>query len=257
MPPITLTTDFGLKDWFVGCMKGVITDCSPGIPIIDLNHGIPPGDIKGASFSLWASADYFPAGSIHVVVVDPGVGGARQALAVRTDKFLFIGPDNGVLSFALKARTELEVRAIENKDLQLPQISNTFHGRDVFAPAAAKLAQGFPFDDVGPILSEPVELKWPIPIASPQEIQGEVLYIDHFGNAITNITGNSTRHSDWLFETVGNHFVKMRTTYTEASKDEILAIPGSTGFIEIACNCGNAATSLDLEVGSSVRLQRL
>ena len=153
---LTLLTDFGLSDYYVAAMKGAIVSADPRIPIVDLSHEVQPHDVLAAGFLLSAVYRDFPPGTVHVVVVDPGVGSARAPIAVRAAGRLFVGPDNGVFSPVLEVETEAEVRRIETLQLRRPTISPTFHGRDLFAPAAAALATGFPFDDVGPLAAQPV-----------------------------------------------------------------------------------------------------
>ncbi len=159
---ITLTTDFGLSDWFVGAMKGVIHGAAPKVTVIDLTHGIPGGDIRAGAFALAAGLHCFPLGTIHVAVVDPGVGSGRRAIAAQTGDCIFVGPDNGVLSWALARQDACEVRHIANAALFRKPLSQTFHGRDIFAPVAARLATGLPFADVGPIITDYQILPWPL-----------------------------------------------------------------------------------------------
>ena len=187
MSVITLTTDFGTSDWFVGTMKGVIAGIAPKATIIDLTHDLPPGDIRGGAFALAASYRFFPKGTVHVAVVDPGVGSRRKAIAVQTAKGFFVGPDNGVLSWALVKEKAKAVHALENEAYFLKPVSQTFHGRDVFAPVAAHLSRGVPIKKLGPALKDFVRLDWPEPRRQRGGIEGEVVYIDRFGNAITNL----------------------------------------------------------------------
>jgi len=184
---ITLTTDFGTGDWFVGTMKGVIASLAPGTRVVDLTHDVPPGDIRSGAFALAASHRFFPKGAIHLAVVDPGVGSGRKAIAVQTAKAVFVGPDNGVLSWALAKEKIRAIHALENEAYFLQPVSPTFHGRDVFAPVAAHLSRGVPIRKFGPALKDFVRLDWPEPRARRGRIEGEVVYVDRFGNAITNL----------------------------------------------------------------------
>jgi len=184
---ISLTTDFGLSDWFVGTMKGVIYRINPRVTVVDLTHDLLPGDIRAGSFALAAAYRYFPKGTIHVAVVDPGVGTDRKAIAVRTADYFFVGPDNGVLSFALRKERIKSIHALENKTHFLKPLSQTFHGRDIFAPVAAELSRGLAIRKLGPAVHDLVHLPWPEPRHRQGSIKGEVVYIDRFGNAITNI----------------------------------------------------------------------
>jgi len=184
---ITLTTDFGTYDWFVGTLKGVIADIAPKAKVIDLTHDLPPGDIRGGAFALEAGCRFFPKGTVHVAVVDPGVGSRRKAIAVQTASGVFVGPDNGVLSWALAKEKFVAIQVLENEDYFLHPVSQTFHGRDVFAPVAAHLSRGVPIKKFGPALKDFVRLDWPEPRRQRGGVEGEVVYIDRFGNAITNI----------------------------------------------------------------------
>src|SRR5262249_4470200 len=191
MSMITLTTDFGTADWFVGTMKGVILGIHPCTQLVDITHEIPAGNIRAGAFALAVSYAVFPKGTVHLAVVDPGVGTGRKAIAVQTADYVFAGPDNGVLSLALARESIKAVHQITNARLFLHPVSNTFHGRDVFAPIAANLSKGLSIRKVGPPLKEFVRLNWPEPHRSANSIQGEIAYIDRFGNAITNI-GHAT-----------------------------------------------------------------
>jgi S-adenosylmethionine hydrolase len=188
---ITLTTDFGTHDWFVGTMKGVILGIAPRAAIVDLTHEIPAGDIRAGAFALAAGFRFFPKGTVHVAVVDPGVGGARKAIAVQTSNYLFVGPDNGVLSLALAREKIKSVHSLGNANYFLRPISHTFHGRDIFAPVAAHLSRGTPMHKFGPARKDFIRLPWPQPRVRRGCIEGEVVFIDRFGNAITNIENAS------------------------------------------------------------------
>ena len=189
MSVITLTTDFGTRDWFVGTMKGGIVGLAPGTTVVDLTHDLPPGDIRGGAFVLAAGCRFFPKGAVHLAVVDPGVGSGRKAIAVQTDKAVFVGPDNGVLSWALAKERIRAIHGLENEAFFLQPVSRTFHGRDVFAPVAAHLSRGVPIQKFGPALKDFVRLAWPEARVRRGGVEGEVVYIDRFGNAITNLEG--------------------------------------------------------------------
>jgi S-adenosylmethionine hydrolase len=244
-PIITLTTDFGTVDGYVGEMKGVIATHAPDAEIIDITHDIPPQDVERARLTVARVWRRFPPRTIHVVVVDPGVGSARAALAVASDERFLVGPDNGVLSPALVVPG---MRAVE---LPIPRGSSaTFHGRDVFAPAAATLARGASVDALGQESLSPVIHRTPEPTRRPDgSIEGEVIVIDRFGNAVTNLIG---RRSGAL--EIGGRRVLLHTTYAEGEPGEAIGVVGSTGFIEIAVRDGNAATSLGLSRGVRVLL---
>ena len=244
-PIITLTTDFGTVDGYVGEMKGVIATHAPEAQIIDITHDIPPQDVERGRLTIARVWRRFPAGTIHVVVVDPGVGSARAALAVASDERYVVGPDNGVLSPALLVAG---MRAVE---LPVPRgASATFHGRDVFAPAAAALARGASVDALGQEARSPIVHRTPEPIRrSDGSIEGEVILVDRFGNAVTNLIGRRGAALD-----VGSTRVVLHATYAQGAPGEAIGVVGSTGFIEIAVRDGSAAASLGLSRGVRVVL---
>ncbi len=245
MSIITLTTDFGAADWFVGSMKGVILGINPQTTVVDITHEVPAGDIRAGAFALMAGYRSFARGTVHVAVVDPGVGGPRAALAVRTASCVFVGPDNGVLSWALRWEKVEEVRRLENADYFRHPVCPTFHGRDVFAPVAAHLSKGVKFDALGPLTGEWVNQPWPEPTAHG----GEIIYIDRFGNAITNLREAATA------VIVGGQEIPVRPFYQAVPAGQPLALISSTGLLEIAVNGGCAARGLGLKVGHVVNLR--
>jgi len=186
-PVITLTTDFGMRDGFAGVMKGVILRINPRAVIVDISHDVPAWDVRAGAFVLSSAYRYFPAGSIHVCVIDPGVGSGREILIARTPEYYFLAPDNGLLSPVLDVEQECSVYRISNPEMLLPEISNTFHGRDIFAPAAAHLSINTPVERIGvPFAGARREL-FPEPCVEVGRISGEIIYRDSFGNLITNI----------------------------------------------------------------------
>jgi S-adenosylmethionine hydrolase len=245
-PLITLLTDFGTVDGYVGEMKGVLLSGAPNAEIVDISHDIPPQDIERTRLVVARVWRRFPEGTIHIVVVDPGVGSARAALAVASDGRFLLGPDNGVLSPALLATS---ARAVE-----LPvaaSASLTFHGRDVFAPAAAALARGEPFEGLGTDAQSPTILRTPEPIRRADgALDGEVLIVDRFGNAVTNLVGMRGGTIE-----VGAFSIAVRRTYADVDPGQLVAVVGSTGFIEIAARDANAADMLHLARGSPVTLK--
>ena len=254
---ITLTTDFGTRDWFVGTMKGVMLGIRPQATVVDITHEVPPGDIRGGAFALAASYRFFPKGTIHVAVVDPGVGSRRKAITVQTDKGVFVGPDNGVLSWALANEKITAIHALENQACFLQPVSRTFHGRDVFAPVAAHLDRGVPIKKFGPALKDFVRLDWPEPRKQQDGVEGEVVYIDHFGNAITNLAGKGLRGSDRALCAVyarRRRICPLKAFYQAAAPKTPVAVVGSSGFLEIAINGGSAAEALGLRIGTRVVL---
>jgi S-adenosyl-L-methionine hydrolase (adenosine-forming) len=248
---ITLTTDFGLRDSFVGTMKGVILGIAPALQIVDLSHGIAPGDIRAGAFALMTAAPFFPAGTIHVAVIDPGVGTARKAIAIRTGRAIFIGPDNGVLSWAVRQEDPLKIRSLENSDFFLPQVSDTFHGRDLFAPAAAWLAAKREFCELGPELADFQRMDWPNPFRVQEGWKTEVIYVDTYGNAITAFPVART-HGVQSVLLPGGMRIPFERFYAAVPRGSPLAIIGSSGFVEVAINQGDAAKELSLRAGSEV-----
>ena len=245
-PIITLTTDFGTADGYVGEVKGVLLSDAPDAELVDITHDIPPQDVERARLTIARVWRRFPAGTIHLVVVDPGVGTKRAALAVGSDGRFLVGPDNGVLSPALLVAG---ARAVE---LPLPARSSaTFHGRDVFAPAAAALARGASIDALGRLAASPVVHRTPEPTRrSDGALEGEVIIVDRFGNAVTNLIGLRGGTIE-----LGARRIPVRHTYSEAAPGEPVAVTGSTGFVEIAVRDGDAATALGISRGDKVVLR--
>lgn len=272
---ITLTTDFGAADWFVGVMKGVIAGIAPEARVINLTHEVPPGNIRAGAFALTTSYRFFPKRTIHVAVVDPGVGSKRKPILVRTKNYVFIGPDNGLLSWALRHEKILTIRSLENPKYSLHPLSRTFHGRDLFAPVAAHVSLGLAIQKLGPELTDCFKLPWPEAQCVKDRLQGEVLYIDRFGNAITNISAeaveelttnqtSATHHASRITYYASNLTVwhcrkkicAVREFYQVVPHSQPVAVIGSTGFLEIAVNGGNAEKSLKLRVGDAVIVRR-
>jgi S-adenosyl-L-methionine hydrolase (adenosine-forming) len=243
---ITLLTDFGTADGYVGEMKGVLLSLAPDATVVDITHDISPQDIDHARLTLARVWRRFPSGTVHLVVVDPGVGSARAALAVASDGRFLVGPDNGVLSPALLVAG---VRAVE---LALPpSASATFHGRDVFAPVAAALARGEPLEPLGVDAPHPIVRRTPEPTRRPDgALEGEVIMIDRFGNAVTNLI---TLHGGMV--EVADRQIHVRRTYAEVATNMPVAVVGSSGLIEVAVRDGNASRTLGLLRGSRVVLR--
>ena len=253
-PILTLTTDFGTRDPFVAMMKGVILGILPGARIVDVSHHVPPGDLRAAASLMADACPLFPAGTVHVCVVDPGVGSDRRALVVERDGSLFVGPDNGVLSPFL--RGEVRVRQIRNSEYFRRPVSSTFHGRDVFAPVAARLAAGLDPARLGPLLDDPVVLDEALPVEGEGEIRGCVLRIDRFGNLITNIPAEMLEGAKRLRVYVaGRRLEGISRCFADLGPGEAGFLVGSTGRLEIFVNRGSAARTLGAAAGDGVRVE--
>lgn len=247
---ITLTTDFGLSDPFVGIMKGVILGIAPEAHIVDISHEIRSYDIVEGAFLIDSTYRYFPEGTVHVVVVDPGVGSARRPLAASAHGHFFVAPDNGVLSAVL----ENEVYHITNRSLFLDAVSQTFHGRDIFSPVAAHLVKGTPIDLVGPRILDFVKKPLPRPRPQGDKLVGSVLRIDKFGNIITNLRLKDLSE-DFTISVAGLPITRLCSNFSEADPGEFFAIEGSTGFIELALNQGSAADKLKVARGAEIEVE--
>ncbi len=264
MPCITLTTDFGTADGYVAAMKGAMLTIAPDATFVDITHAIPPQDVQRAAFVLWATVRAFPPTCVHLVVVDPGVGTARRALACRTDWGTFVAPDNGVLSYVWAEAPPTQLVALTNSAMWRTEVSQTFHGRDIFAPVAAHLARGVPWETLGEPFDDPGRIPLPRFAMQPDRWQGEVIAQDRFGNLITSIgrltwlrQGASLRcerlgwwpaEDELLIDARlarvrlnGQDIGPIRHTYGEVQPGEPLALVGSTGLLEIAVSHGSAA----------------
>jgi S-adenosylmethionine hydrolase len=247
---ITLTTDFGLSDPFVGIMKGVILGIAPNAQLVDITHDIRSYDILEAAFLIDSTYRYFPEETVHVVVVDPGVGSARRPMAARAKGHFFVAPDNGVLSLIL----ESEAYRIMNDSLFLNSVSQTFHGRDIFAPVAAHLSRGTPIESVGPRIIDFIKRPLPRPRPQGDKLLGIVLRIDKFGNIITNLRRHDLGR-DFTIRVAGLAITRLCTSFSEADPGEFFAVEGSTGFIELALNQGSAADRLKVERGAEIEVE--
>jgi S-adenosylmethionine hydrolase len=254
---ITLTTDFGLSDPFVGIMKGVILGIAPEAQIVDISHEIRSYDILEAAFIIDTSYRHFPAGTVHVIVVDPGVGSARRPMAATAKEHLFVAPDNGVLSYVLHGDDSAPGASaywIKNQSLFLNAVSQTFHGRDIFAPVAANLAAGAPIESVGPRIVDFVNKTLPRPRPQGDKLVGMALRIDKFGNIITNLK-RSHLGKDFVIRVAGLSITRLCGNFSEAEPGEFFALEGSTGFIELALNQGSAADRLNVSRGAEIELE--
>ncbi|MGG6295399.1 SAM hydrolase/SAM-dependent halogenase family protein [Leptolyngbya sp. AN02str] len=254
MALMTLLTDFGLQDAYVGVMKGAIACISPTSQIIDLTHAIPPQDVAAARFVLMTAVPYFPMGTVHVAVVDPGVGSTRRAIALQFAQGYLVGPDNGIFGGVLQQYPAIAAVELTNSNYwHVPNPSHTFHGRDVFAPVAAHLANGVLLERLGQPIDPAslVTLEFPNWEQEGDRIIGCIQYVDHFGNAVTNIPESAIALQDWWVEIAG-HLLRGRTTYAEVAVGEPVALIGSHNFVEIAVNGGSAKARLQLQVGDRV-----
>lgn len=258
-PIITLTTDFGTNDHFVGVMKGVILDINPEAEIVDISHAVQAFDVLDGALTISQAYSYFPARTVHVVVIDPGVGTARRPILASSDKYHFVAPDNGVLSLVYAREDRMHVRPITADHYFLQPVSNTFHARDIFAPIAAYLAKEVDALKFGEEVEDYVRFTAPKPkAADPNRLRGVVLKVDRFGNLITNITPED---APMLFGAnprafkivVGSREVtEIRGAYAEGSPGEVFGILGSMGFLEIAANRGAAAQLTGAGKGAEV-----
>ena len=257
-PLITLLSDFGLHDEYVGVMKGVIAQINSNLRIIDITHQIPPQNIAAGRFCLMNAYRHFPVGTIHVAVVDPGVGGKRRAIVLEVAEGFFIAPDNGLLSGVLN---ESEIyKAVELTNPQYwyasgSQISNTFHGRDIFAPVGAHLASGISLNQLGQEIDPQslIRLELPKCTRTKNGFLGCIQYIDYFGNLVTNIPGNNLETKNWSVH-IGEKTIKGCRTYTDVTVREPISLVGSHGWVEIAVNSGNAQLQLQIQLGDSVEI---
>jgi S-adenosylmethionine hydrolase len=261
-PIVTFTSDFGDDDWFVGVVHGVIHEHCPTARVVDLTHRIPAGDVERAAFVLEAAAPDFAPGTVHLVVVDPGVGTDRRAITVRARDQVFVGPDNGVLEWALCA-PDIEVRHLTEAHLFRQPVSRTFHGRDVFAPVAARLAAGLSFEAVGARVNDPVRHPAPVPEIHDHHIRGRVVFVDRFGNVFTNITDRDLRvvFQDTAYDrievqAVGRTIHGITRSYGDSAVGAVIALIGSSGRLEIAQVRGDASQRLGLALRDEVRVRK-
>lgn len=254
---LTLLSDFGLSDVYVGVMKGVIAQINPTLTIVDITHEIPPQNVAAGRFCLMNAYPYFPDGTVHVAVVDPGVGSHRRAIAVQLSKCFLVGPDNGLFSGVL-SHAQAIIAAVEltNTDYwRTTQPSTTFHGRDIFAPVGAHLAGGVPLEKLGRTIDPSTLVQLPIPECTQTEavIIGCIQYIDNFGNLITNIPGILVKEKTWTVAAAGIS-IPSDTSYSNSQVGVPIALVSSGGWVEIAINSGNAHTKLQLNWGDAVQV---
>ncbi len=257
---ISLTTDFGTRDPYSGIMKGVIYAANTHAHLVDITHHIPAHDITAAAFTLANVCSHFPEGTVHVAVVDPGVGGERKNIAVRTDRYFFVGPDNGIFSIVLAKEHVKSIREIANPPFILDNISHTFHGRDVFAPCAGRISGGGRFADIGPVINDYTRIEYPLTQQNGNTLNGEIVSIDTFGNLISNISKDLfmdfTRGGPFEIYFSSERFNRIASHYAEAPVGEALVLFGSSGYLEISINGKSASSYFMASPGSTITVRR-
>lgn len=256
MSVITLSTDFGLTDPYVGIMKGVILGINPDVRVVDLTHALSHHRLPEAAFVLNTTFFYFPSGTIHLVVIDPGVGGERRLIGIKGKDHIWIGPDNGLFTLVLKEQPKAKIIQLTNRAFFLKKIASTFHGRDLLAPVAAHLSLGTSLEEMGPTVSDPFLLPLPEPEIKKNKLIGQVLWADHFGNLITNLS----RKALLPFLTglplkigIKSHTItELSQTYSQGRPGALLALIGSSDYLEIACNLGSAAQKVGYQSGKEM-----
>jgi len=262
---ITLTTDFGLADSYVGTMKGVILNIAPTTRIVDITHDVSPQNIHQAAYIVQTFYRYFPSGTIHLVIVDPGVGSARGAVALGTPNAVFVAPDNGVLTYVWRDALDrwgaeaCEVIELANPRFWLPQISNTFHGRDIFAPVVAHLSAGAALQELGPRRPRITEADLEQPaVGRNGELVGRIIHLDHFGNCITNITPDHLEqvglHQQLIVKIIDQRIAGISRTFSDVAVGALIAVIGSNNRLELAVRNGSAAQTLGVGIGDTVRV---
>lgn len=254
---ITLTTDFGVQDHYVGVLKAMLISIAPEARLIDISHQIPPQDIMAGAWVVRNTAMLYPPDSVHLVVVDPGVGTARKPVALRINDQFFVGPDNGIFSLIADSHSYQAVE-LTNTEYWLPSQSRTFHDRDIFAPVAAHLSRGVPLNDLGKPSEQLETYRWAVPISDKDGIQGWIVHIDHFGNLISNIPGKMIREAAAVADLkiyVGNTILeKIVDTFGDVEEGEPAAYIGSSGVLEVAINKGSARQMLGVEKGAQISI---
>lgn len=259
---VTLLTDFGVADYFVGAMKGVVLSINPQAQVVDITHEIPAHDVEAAAFTLLAACESFPKGTVHVAVVDPGVGSPRLAVVAEADGHLFVGPDNGVFGYVFERAEDVRVFHATEKKYFRASVSTTFHGRDIFAPLAGALSLGVEPATLGPRITDYATLSFPAPRRLPEgTLEGAIIHVDRFGNCVTNLTpedlGDDENHADLTLR-VGEHEIRAFRRFFaegEGASAEPFVIHGSAGFLEIAVYLDSAARLLGLRRGQKIRVR--
>lgn len=259
MSVISLTTDFGTKNEFVGTMKGVMLGIAPSAHLVDVTHAVPPQDIQSGAFALWRAYSFFPKHTVHMFVVDPGVGTKRRAIAARLGDQFFVGPDNGLLTpiieDAERENLPIEFVHLENENYFLPKISRTFHGRDIFSPIAAHLANGVELQKLGSAINDPVRLSLPKPQKTDKGWNTHITVVDSFGNLTLDLPSSALQNrTGVLFRFQGVEFQGVAESYGHRAAGELVAVVDSEGFIEIAVVNGNASMKLSAKTGDVVEV---
>lgn len=254
---VTLTTDFGLQDYYVSAMKAVMLGIAPEVRLVDISHEVPDQDIMAGSWVLQNSAPLFPSNSVHLVVIDPGVGTDRNPIALKVDDQYYVGPDNGIFSLLTEDK-EFEAVRLTNSDYWHTKRSNTFHGRDIFAPVAAHLSNGVPLNELGEPLNELKTYRWASPIADKDGLQGWIIHIDKFGNLVSNLK------ESLIEDVIGDQSVKIYVgnmildellpTFGSVPEGEPVAYIGSSGMLEVGINKGDAAEMMSVKKGAPISL---
>ena len=262
-PLIALLTDFGTADTYVGVMKAVIVSLAPEARLVDLTHEVRPHDIRDGAFRLFSAAPYFPKKTIFLAVVDPGVGSARKGLIARAGEWTLVGPDNGLFTYFWLHFPDTEAYELSSNDHRLPVVSDTFHGRDIFAPAAAWAARAVPPRHFGERIKQPLSLGSLTPLRSRSRVDGEVIHVDRFGNLVSNLSTRWMRRAGieldtgWHLLVGGKKIRRLVRTYAEAKPDEPVALWGSSGFLEISVREKNASSILGATTGTEIHLHLL
>lgn len=253
---ITLLTDFGLKDAYVSVLKGVIAQINPPSAVIDITHEIPPQNIGAGRFCLMDAYPYFPPETVHIAVVDPGVGSIRRAIAIDCEKGFLVGPDNGLFSGVLSRDPARKAVELTNRSYwRTPAPSATFHGRDIFAAVGAHLATGVPLTEFGNEIPLESLTHFPLSVCIPipEGFEGYIQYIDRFGNLVTNVPSSILITQSWSVR-VGDYLIPSGCTYSDVEPNKLIALAGSHGWLEIACNGGSAQAILQLEIGKKLQI---
>jgi hypothetical protein len=257
---IALLTDFGLENNFIGVMKGIIYSINPKVKIVDITHSVNPQDVEEGAFYILTSYRYFPQNTIFVVIVDPKVGGKRRIILIKLQKYYFIAPDNGILSWALKEQKIERIVEVTKEKYFLKPVSKTFHGRDIFAPVAAHLSRGISINEFGKEIKEIINIPFPEPIVKREEIKGKILLIDRFGNAITNLSlkrFSFLKDESFILRIKTAEVMKVCEFYSQGKAEEPFLIPGSSGFWEISISEGNFARQFSIEKGKEFVVTRM